>query len=72
MTTRLAQVIERLQELPAEQQDVVAGFILHELNEDDRWLKTTAEHEGKLGGLVADVLRADTNGECDDLDPEKL
>ena len=72
MTTRLARVIERLQELSDEQQDAVAGFILSELEEDERWRSTTLAHEGKLGGLVAEILGADARGECDDLNPDKL
>jgi len=72
MTQLLEQVIEKLRALPVDKQDQVAGFVLYELESDQKWHETTQRHAGKLDELVADVLEADRRGECDDLDPDRL
>jgi hypothetical protein len=72
MTKTLEQVIERLRQMPEDRQDAIARLVLHEIDEDERWLQSTAAHAGKLKGLVDDVLEADRRGECEPLDPEQL
>jgi hypothetical protein len=72
MTKTLEQAIERLQQLPAERQERLAQLLLHELDEDQRWLDSTAAGADKLRGLVDEVLEADRRGECEPLDPDRL
>ena len=72
MTTALEKVIERLQQMPEDRQDALAALLLHEIDEDERWMQSTASNQEKLRGLVNDVLNADRRGECEPLDPDQL
>lgn len=62
MSLTLNMVIERLRQLPEERQESLARFILFEIEEDEKWLRTTAENEAKLQSLVDDVIRGDSGG----------
>ncbi len=55
-----------------DRQDALAQLLLHEMEEDERWQKSTAKHEDKIQGLVQDVLEAERRGECESLDPDNL
>jgi hypothetical protein len=72
MTRLLEQAIERLREIPEAQQNQFASFLLNELEEEERWMRSTAQHEGSLGRLVQDVLNDDKLGKCELLDPDRL
>ncbi|HZZ28109.1 MAG TPA: hypothetical protein VFE46_08910 [Pirellulales bacterium] len=72
MTDALKQAIERLQQMPEERQDMIARLMLHEIEEDERWMRSTESHSAKLQGFVKDLLEADRRGECEPLNPEKL
>ena len=72
MTKALQHAIQRLQQVPEERQDAVAALVLHELDEDERWERSTVTHAAKQQGLVEDVLAADRRGECEPLDPYQL
>jgi len=72
MTDALKQAIERLQQMPEERQELIARFVLHEIEEDERWIQTTEARTEKLQGLVGEVLEANRRGECEPLDPDKL
>jgi hypothetical protein len=72
MTKALQQAIERLQQASDDQQDALAALLLHELDEDARWAKSTVANVDKLRRLVEDVLTADQRGECEPLEPDQL
>jgi len=72
MTKLMEQAIERVQALPANQQDQLARFLLGELKEDERWSASTAAHSDKLKGHISDLLADDARGVCEPLDPDKL
>ena len=72
MSQTVEDAIARLRQMPEDRQEKLAGLLLHEIEEDDRWLKSTAAHSDKLSGFVAEVLDADRRGESDPLDPETL
>ncbi len=72
MTKSLEHAIERLQQLPDDRQDLLARLLLHELEEDERWLNSTAGNADKLQQLVTDVLESDRRGQCEPLDPDTL
>ena len=72
MTKALEKAIERLSRMPADRQDQLAQLLLHEMEEDERWVRATAAHADKLQGLVEKVLDADRRGECEPLDPDQL
>lgn len=72
MTRLLQEAIERLRALPDAQQDSVAQFLLNELAEDDRWVRSTRDASVGLKGLIDSVLEDDEKGDCPPLDPELL
>jgi hypothetical protein len=72
MTKALQQAIERLQLAPAERQDALASLLLQELDEDERWVESTAGNFDNLRGLVDEVVAADRRGECEPLDPDRV
>jgi hypothetical protein len=72
MTNLLQEAIDRLRQIPDDRQDSLAKLLLHEIDEDERWEKSTADHRDKLRGLVADILAADARGECEPQDPKQL
>lgn len=72
MTDALKKAIERLEQMPAERQDLLARLMLHEIEEDEQWMRSSETHTDKLQGLVDDVLDANRRGECEPLDPDKL
>jgi hypothetical protein len=62
MGATLDTVIERVRQLPEEHQESLARFILFEIEEDEKWLRTTADNEAKLQSLIDAVVRADNTG----------
>jgi hypothetical protein len=72
MTRLLEQAIERLRAMPENQQDQLARFLLRELEEDQRWSRSTAAHEGKLKGFADTLLADDAAGKSEPLDPDRL
>ena len=58
--------------MPADRQESIAKLLLHEIEEDERWIRSTAAYSEKLRGLVNEVLESDRRGECEPLDPESL
>ncbi len=55
----MEQAIELLRAMPESKQDQLARFLLAELEEDEKWSGSTAEHEGKLKGFVEKMLADD-------------
>jgi hypothetical protein len=72
MTKLMQLAIDRLKNVPEARQDEFAGFVLNELQEDERWMTSTAANAGKLEKLIEDVAEADRRGECARLDPDRL
>jgi hypothetical protein len=72
MSTIVDHAIERLRQMPEERQDLIARLVLHEIEEDERWMRTTDANADKLQGLVNRVLEDNARGECEELDPDKL
>ena len=72
MTKTLQEAIERLQQMPEDRQDLLAKLMLHEIDEDEKWAKSTEANADKLRGLISEVLQADSRGECEPLDPDRL
>lgn len=72
MIKPLEDAIERIRRLPEEEQKLVARFMLHELDEDEAWRRTTESHVGKLAALVDEITAEEARGECDDLDVGRL
>lgn len=72
MTRALEQAIERLRQVPEDRQESLARLLIHEIEEDQRWIHSTEAHADQLKELIADVLNADARGECEPLDPDRL
>lgn len=72
VTKLLEQAIERLRQMPEERQDSLATLMLHEIEADEQWSRSTAAHAEKLRGLIDDVLAADGRDECEPLDVDRL
>jgi hypothetical protein len=72
MTKTLEQALDRLRQMPEDRQDLMAKFLLHEIEEDERWTSSTTANADKLRGLLDRVLEADDRGECEPLDPDQL
>ncbi|MCI0335805.1 MAG: hypothetical protein L0228_21570 [Planctomycetes bacterium] len=72
MDNIIEQAIERLRQMPEERQDLIARLILHEIEEDERWMCSTDANAAKLQRLVDLVYDADDRGECEPLDPDQL
>ncbi|HEY0555838.1 MAG TPA: hypothetical protein VGG20_16405 [Thermoanaerobaculia bacterium] len=72
MTPFLERAIERVQELPAAEQDAIAAVILDELADEQRWQQSFAGSQEQLGKLAAKV-RADIRaGRIKDIPVEDL
>jgi hypothetical protein len=72
MTKALQDAIARLQQMPEDRQNLLACLLIQEIEEDEKWLASTAANVEKLEGLVNDVLAADDRGECEPLDADRL
>jgi hypothetical protein len=72
MTRLMEQAIDRLRSVPESEQDRLAQFVLSEIEEESRWVRSTATNEAKLKGLVDRVLVDDAGGGCNVLEPDQL
>jgi ribosomal protein L17 len=72
MTDALKKAIERIEKMPEERQDMLARLLLHEIEEDERWIQSTEKHADKLRGFVDDVLKTNERDEFESLDPDQL
>jgi hypothetical protein len=72
MTRLMEQAIARLRAVPEKQQEGLAQFLLNELEEDERWIRSTADHETRLNAFVGKILADDEAGNSEPLDAERL
>ena len=52
MTHLLEEVISKIRDLPASEQDAVAAAILDELADEEHWARSFAQSQEKLGELA--------------------
>jgi hypothetical protein len=72
MIKQLEEAIARIRQLPEDEQALLARFVLHELDEDDAWRRSSEASSKPLQGLVAEVIAEDARGQCPDLHIEDL
>ena len=72
MTTLLQRAVAKAAELPPEQQDALAEFLLQEMADEARWDRAFARSEGALGQMAAEAVRENRTGMTSDLSPETL
>ena len=56
MTRSLQEAIERLQQMPEVRQERLARLMLHEIDEDEKWVQSTADNAHKAALLVDMVM----------------
>ncbi len=59
--------VARIQQLPEAEQERVARFVLHELDEEAAWLGSSESHTDALEKLAADIMAEDAKGDCPEL-----
>ena len=72
MTKLLEKAFEQASKLPEVEQNVLARWLLEELESDRRWEKLFAGSEDVLAKLADEAAQADQQGKTAPLDPEKL
>lgn len=72
MTTRLEQAFAEASKLPPTEQDVVANWLLVELESERRWDKLFADSQEILSKLAVEALAEHRSGQTQDLAPEKI
>jgi hypothetical protein len=72
MTKLMEQAIERLRALPEDQQDSFAGFLLHELESEERWDKLFSTYSPEIQRLADEAQAEYEAGLTEPLDPDKL
>lgn len=68
----LEKAFEKASELPEEDQDDFAAFILDELTSVRRWVEAFEESQEELEQLAAEALNEHEAGETEELDPSQL
>ncbi len=72
MTDLLKKAFDAASQLPQDEQDAVAEWLLAELTSEGEWEKRFAESQGALSSLAREALDEHERGETEDLDPESL
>jgi hypothetical protein len=57
MTEKLLEAIERIQQMPEDRQELLAKLMLHEIEEDEKWTRSTETIADKLRGLIGEGLK---------------
>ena len=72
ITRTLDIAITKLTELPSEEQDRIARWLLEELRDEELWSKQFSASQESLTKLAAEARAERAKGETNDLDPDKL
>jgi hypothetical protein len=72
MTRALDAAIAKLAELPAEEQDQIARWLLDELEDEELWARQFAASQEALSKLAAEARADQAAGRTTELDPDKL
>ena len=72
MTRALDAAIAKLSELPAEEQDRIARWLLDELGDEEVWARQFAASQDALSKLAAEARADRAAGRATELDPDKL
>jgi hypothetical protein len=68
MVKAIDAAIDRIRQLPETEQELLARFVLHEIDQDGAWRQTSELHTESLARLVDIISAEDARGECPDLD----
>ncbi len=72
MTKLMEKAIEALRSLPEDKQDLVAGSLLSELEEDRKWDETSVKHAESLRRLADEAFEERRAGRTAELDSDTL
>ncbi len=72
MTDLLQQAFAEASKLPPQEQDVFAGWLLKELESENRWAKAFAGSQDALAKLAVEALAENRDGKTQQLDPGEL
>ena len=72
MTNILQQALDKVMQLPPEQQDAVGAWLLWELESERRWDELFARSPELLEKLAAEAIAEDDAGLTEPLDPDSL
>jgi len=71
MTQLLAEVIKKISEMPASEQDEFASFMLAELESEERWDTLFSSSHDLLENMADDALAEYRAGETESLDLDR-
>jgi len=72
VTRTLEAAIAKLAELPAEEQDRIARWLLDELEDEKQWARRFGTSQDALSKLAAEARADRAAGRATELDPDKL
>ncbi len=72
MTRAREAAIAKLAELPAEEQDRIARWLLDELEDEKQWARRFGTSQDALSKLAAEARADRAAGRATELDPDKL
>ena len=72
MTDMLKKAFDAASQLPDEEQDAVAEWLLAELASEERWEERFAGTQNALSVLAREAMDENQRGETEDLDPNSL
>jgi hypothetical protein len=72
MTRTLDAAIAKLAALPPDEQDRVGRCLLHELTDDQQWIRKFDTSQDLLTKLAAEARADRTGGRVTDVDPDRL
>lgn len=68
MTTTTKKLVEALEELPEEEQENAAAFLLEELKAERRWAELFAESQEELSRLADEAIEEFEKGETEPME----
>ena len=72
MTRTLDAAIAKLAALPPDEQDRVGRWLLHELADDEQWVRSFETSQDLLSKLAAETRADRTGGRVTNVDPGRL
>ena len=72
MTKLLEKTFNKVSKLPEFDQNIIAKWVLDEIESDEKWNKLFAKSENMLADLALDALAEDAHGKSTFLNPDSL
>lgn len=72
MTKLLEKAFDEVAQLPEDEQNSFAEWLLEELRSEQRWTEAFSRSSDQLARLAEEALREHAAGRTDDLDPDGL